>query len=73
MTAVPAMTSCRALRSRPSTIPANPSPHSRKLSGNASVRSTARRVPASPPSAWTTRIPSSAMPNVLPFAAQEQA
>jgi hypothetical protein len=49
----------------------DPSPTNRKLSGNASVRTTARRPLASVPSSRTTRTPNSAMPTVLPLAAQE--
>jgi hypothetical protein len=42
-----------------------------EVSGSASVRTTARRVPESAPPDGTTRIPSSAKPKVLPVAAQE--
>jgi hypothetical protein len=54
-------------------MPAKPSPKSRKLSGNARVRMTARRTPAASPAVLTTRTPSSAMPKVFPFAAHEYA
>jgi hypothetical protein len=50
MTAVPAMTPCRARRRSPSRMPANPGPGNSKLSGSASVRTTARRPPAPVPS-----------------------
>ena len=70
VTAVPAMTSCSARRRSPSRMPGEPSPGNRKLNGSASVRTTARRPLAPVPSSRTTRTPTSAMPAVLPLAAQ---
>jgi len=62
---------------RPASVPQKdadePSPRNKKLSGSASVRTTARRPLASVPSSRTTRTPNSAMPAVLPLAAQEWA
>ena len=43
MTAVPAMTSCRARRWPPSRMPANPRPKNRNLNGSVSVRTTVYR------------------------------
>ena len=51
----------------------NPSPRNKNLNGSASVRTTARRPLASVPSSVTTRTPTSAMPTVLPLAAQDWA
>ena len=55
----------------PGGMPANPSPRNRKLSGSASVRTTARRPLASVLSSVTIGTPNSAMPAVLPLAAQQ--
>jgi hypothetical protein len=54
-------------------MPRNPSPKSKKLSGNTSARTTARRGSRSEPSARMTRMPSTAMPKVRPLAAHEYA
>jgi len=45
-------------------MPTNPSPRNRKLNGNASVRTIARRPLAPVPSSRTTRTPNSAIPAV---------
>ena len=65
---VPAKTSCSARCSRPTRIPMNPRPSSRKESGNVITRIATRPAPTRLPSRRTSSSPMIAIPKVRPHA-----